>query len=711
MKSKKVSPCGRSKDPSSQTEKNDSIKRQPIEILAPAGGFDSVIAAAHSGADAVYIGAKSFSARASAHNFDDEELKECVRYCHRRGIKVHLALNTLIFDDEMRQALELVKTAARADIDALIIQDLGLVSLIKKTVPELPLHASTQLSVHTPYGAKALYEMGFERVVLSRELSLDEIREIREACPEVELEVFVHGALCMCVSGQCYFSAMLGGRSANRGMCAQTCRLPMRYKGNDHALSLKDNGSLNYLRELEEIGIESAKIEGRMKRPEYVAAAVSAAKEARDLGFVTERSGERLRSVFSRTGFTDGYLRGELGRDMFGYRQKSDVVSADSKLLKEIRAGYKDEYKSVEVSFDFVAHTGEKMRLKATDGIHTAEVESENIVEKAVNVPLTEERAAANLGKTGNTPFKIKNIRYDISSDASAPASAINALRREALEQLGAEREICHNYTINDIDISDALSGGEKISDKKIAVVQSLELVSGLGDTDTVFVDIYGLEDSDRLRSLIGSGLNIGVEAPRVTFGTEKEVFERLKALRTLGVTELRANNIASVYMGKLLGYRVHAGFGMNIANSYTLMWAKNYGIESAELSCELDIKRIERLYKSIPVGIMRYGNMPLMITRNTPAGAELSCKNDGYLQDRKDEKFIIRRREGYCEIYNCVPVLMPQKDYKLGGEVFTIFNFTVENSVEKMKKTMRKLRENLDFERMTHGLYIRGVK
>ena len=210
-----------------------------IEILAPAGGFDSVIAAVHSGADAVYIGAKQFSARASAHNFDAEELRECVRYCHVRGVKVHLALNTLIFDDEMPAALELVKTAACAEIDALIVQDLGLVSLIKKSVPDLPLHASTQLSVHTPYGAKALYEMGFERVVLSRELSLSEIREIHEFVPEVELEVFVHGALCMCLSGQCWFSAMLGGRSANRGMCAQPCRLPMNYRGNDRALSLR----------------------------------------------------------------------------------------------------------------------------------------------------------------------------------------------------------------------------------------------------------------------------------------------------------------------------------------------------------------------------------------------------------------------------------------------------------------------------------------
>ena len=682
-----------------------------IEILAPAGGFDSVIAAAHSGADAVYIGAKSFSARASAHNFDNEELAECVRYCHRRGMKVHLALNTLIFDDEMQSAVELVKTAARADIDALIIQDLGLASLVKEIVPELPLHASTQLTVHTPYGAKALYEMGFERVVLSRELSLDEIKRIRDFCPEVELEVFVHGALCMCVSGQCYFSAMLGGRSANRGMCAQPCRLPMRFKGSDHALSLKDNGSLNYLRELESIGVESAKIEGRMKRPEYVGAAVSAAREARDLGFVTEATGERLRSVFSRTGFTDGYLSGELGRDMFGFRQKSDVVSADSQLLKEIRAQYKDEYKSVPVSMDFSARTGEKMRLTVSDGERTAEVFSDSPVEKAVKLPLTEERASANLSKTGSTPFIIEKIRFDISPDASAPASAINAMRRSALEQLGEKREICHNYKINSVDITSALNTGERFSNEKIAVVQSLELVSGMKDMDVVFVDVYGLDNTERLRELISAGYRIGVEAPRVTFSNEDEVFERLKKLRELGITEMLAHNIAAVYMGKELGFSVRAGFGMNIANSYTLIWARNYGISSAELSLELDIKRIERLYKSIPVGIVRYGHLPLMITRSVPAGAQLSCKNDGYLQDRKDESFVVRRREGYCEIYNCVPVLMPQKDYGLNGEVFSVFHFNVENSVEKMKKTMRKLRENLDFERMTHGLYIRGVK
>ena len=683
--------------------------KKKIEILAPAGGFDSVIAAVHSGADAVYIGAKAFSARASAHNFDDEELRECVRFCHIRGVKVHLALNTLIFDDEMTDALALVKTAAAADIDALIIQDLGLVSLIKQTVPDLPLHASTQLSVHTPYGAKALYEMGFERVVLSRELSLEEIKEIRESCPEVELEVFVHGALCMCVSGQCYFSAMLGGRSANRGMCAQPCRLPMQYEENDHALSLKDNGSLHYLRELQEMGIASAKIEGRMKRPEYVAAATLAAREARDLGFITEASQDRLRSVFSRTGFTDGYLRGEIGEEMFGFRQKSDVVSANNQLLKEIRALYKDEYQSVPVSFDCRIKTGEKMRLTASDGVHTVEVESDDVAEKALHVPLSEERVIKSLQKTGNTPYYIEDITMDISDDAAASAASINALRRKALEALDLSREICHNYKIDPINPAAILDGKEEIQQMKRAVVRSLEIPDAMKEMDMIFADVFGLADTERLKGLLDSGFAIGAEVPRATFGNEKEVIERLKALKEVGVSDLLAHNIAAVYMGKRLGFTVHAGLGMNIANSYTLRWAKEYGIATAVLSVELDIRHIEKIRKCIPVGIIRYGYLPLMITRNAPAGK--SCKKEAYLQDRKNEKFPVVERDGYCEIYNCVPIFMPERDYPIGGEVFSDFLFSVENSVENMEKTLRKLRENRDFERKTHGLYLRGVK
>ena len=287
-----------------------------IEILAPAGSFDSVIAAVRSGADAVYLGEKAFSARSSAKNFDDEELKKATAYCHIHGVKVYVTINTIVFDDELEKLKKAIISAAEADVDALIIQNMGVARLAHRLVPDLALHASTQMSIHTASGVKALYEMGFKRVVLAREMSKKEI----EKCCEipVELEVFVHGALCMCVSGQCYLSAMIGARSGNRGSCAQPCRLPFsvnNQKGG-HALSLKDNSIVNYLDELQNMGVASAKIEGRMKRPEYVSAAVRACVEQRDFGFISDKTQKMLRGVFSRTGFTDAYYIGKTGSHM-----------------------------------------------------------------------------------------------------------------------------------------------------------------------------------------------------------------------------------------------------------------------------------------------------------------------------------------------------------------------------------------------------------
>ena len=675
-----------------------------IEILAPAGGFDSVIAAVRSGADAVYLGAKEFSARASAHNFDDDELRECVRYCHQRGVKAHLALNTVIFDDELPRALELAKKAAKADIDAIIIQDWGLAGLIKRAIPELPLHASTQMSVHTPYGAKALYERGFERVVLARELSLDEIKMIRESCPEVELEVFVHGALCMCVSGQCYFSAMLGGRSANRGMCAQPCRLPTRFGEDEYALSLKDNGSLNHLRELQSIGVASAKIEGRMKRPEYVAAATAAAVEARDHGKMSIESEERLRSVFSRSGFTDGYLRARLGEDMFGHRRRDDVVSADSKLLKDIRNEYKDERQNIGLSLNLRVRAGERPELTVTDGKNTVVVEGEP-AEIAVKAPLTAERAAASLKKTGGTQYHITDADIQTDGKAALSAAALNALRREALGSLDEKRAVWHEYIINETETEASLAESAKSAENRVCVTAA-DYPPELGELGQVYVALEAVSDED-----ISSGRIKRIIAPRVCFGTEAEVYDKLKKLRENGATDLIAHNIAFVYIGRELGYNVHAGFGLNIANSISLEVMSEMGVADAELSPEIDLRRIEKLKKIIPVGIVRYGYMPLMITRNAPAGSNRSCKYDEFLQDRKGESFRVIRRTGYCEIMNSVPVLMPQKDYKLSDEVFSVFHFSVENSVENMKKILEKLRENRTFERITHGLYIRGVK
>lgn len=679
-----------------------------IEILAPAGGFDSVIAAVRSGADAVYVGAKRFSARASAHNFDDDELRECVRYCHQRDVKVYLALNIVLFDDELAEALELVMSAAAADIDAVIVQDMGLVSLIRRAVPDLPLHASTQMSVHTPRGAMALYEQGFRRVVVSRELSLGEIREIREFCPGIELEVFVHGALCMCVSGQCYFSAMLGGRSANRGMCAQPCRLPMKLGESDRALSMKDNSGLGYLRDLESIGVASAKIEGRMKRPEYVAAATAAAREAADSGAVSGSGEQRLRSVFSRSGFTDGYLSGRLGEDMFGYRRKEDVLSADNDLLREIRGEYKDEKQTAEVRFSLTVRIGEKPRLTATDGVRTAEAVGEADAQRAVNLPLSAERAAQSLRKTGGTQYKVVDIAADIEDGAALSAAALNALRREALAELDEARAVWHDYEINDIDTDSFLNEAEAddTAPENRVCVSSAEYPAELRAMGRVYVAFEAIGE------LPGSwDSEVGIEAPRVCFGAEDELFDRLKALYDRGARRLIAHNIATLWIGGELGYEVHAGFGLNLTNSAALRWARGCGAVDAELSPEIDLRRIERLRDIMPVGVIRYGYLPLMISRNAPAGRNGSCKNTEFLQDRKNESFCVMRRSGYSEILNSVPIFLPEKEYKIGGRVFDIYRFYVENSVEKMEKVLEKLRENRGFERFTHGLYLRGVK
>lgn len=281
-----------------------------IEILSPAGGFESVIAAAENGADAVYLGQKRFSARSSAHNFTPEELKEAVVYCHARGIQVHQAINTMIFDDELEQAAESIRIAAECGVDALIVQDLGVMRLAKELCPDMPLHASTQLSIHSVQGALLMQEMGFSRVVLARELSLSEIESIVKTV-NIESEVFVHGALCMSLSGQCYLSAMIGSHSANRGGCAGTCRMPFTATGKaDHCLSLKDVCLTDYIAKLEKIGVTSLKIEGRMKRPEYTAAATAAFVNAKK-GMPFDR--EQLQSVFSRSGFTDGYITGKTG--------------------------------------------------------------------------------------------------------------------------------------------------------------------------------------------------------------------------------------------------------------------------------------------------------------------------------------------------------------------------------------------------------------
>ena len=689
-----------------------------IEILAPCGSFDSVIAAVRSGADAVYLGAKSFSARAGAENFSFEELKEAVDYCHLRGVRVHQTVNTVVFDDELEDAKEVILSAARAKVDALIVQNLGVAYLAKKLAPSLALHASTQLSIHSPSGVKLMKELGFSRVVLARELSRAEIQEIRESCPDIELEVFVHGALCMSVSGQCYFSAVIGSRSGNRGRCAQTCRLPFSI-GNKkgYALSLKDNSVIDELRDMQELGVTSAKIEGRLKRPEYVSAAVRACVQSRDNGFVDDETRNQLESVFSRTGFTDGYYKSRRGYEMFGYRRKDDVTVATEKLFSKIRNSYKSEAQRVHITAEFSAFEGISPSLSLScNNINgekvTSEFTSDAVCERALNRPLNEETVTKQLLKTGSTPFIIDKLKINLGENLSLPVSVLNELRRNALEKLSvAILESIPEYEINDFDI-------EKITPHKAAKklrygrFTSGKIGGGFKSLDLCFVpfDI----SSDEIKALTEKGFRLGAEIPRALFSREDKVRKELERLRELGINDALCNNFAAVGLAKEYGMKIHGGFGLNLTNTLDLKCAEELGFEDTELSLEITAKRAERLGADIPRGIITYGYLPVMLTRNCPnKSADISCRDCGgkeKMTDRLGKTFIFYCDGNATEILNTLPLDFTSEFEKTEGLDFEVFRFSVENYVEKVETIPDFISGLQKPAEKTHGLYLRGV-
>lgn len=401
-----------------------------IEILAPCGGEDCLPAALNTGADAVYLGVTAFSARKNAKNFSFEQLDEALFQCRLSGVKVYVAMNTLIFDDEMSEAVKTAQILYEKGIDALIVQDTGFVRRLKKEVPGLRLHASTQMTVTSASGAEFARKQGFERVVLAREMSLREIERVVRSV-DIETEVFVHGALCVCVSGQCHMSAMYGGRSGNRGLCAQPCRLDFTCDGRHNVLSLKDLSVIEHLRELDAVGVTSAKIEGRMKRPEYVAVAVNACREALD--GKTPRL-ERLRSVFSRSGFTRSYYDGSI-KDMQGIRTKDDV-EATSSILKEIRQLYDKPYKRHKVDISIVIHAEKSVAATVKCGNIAFEYDGGVIPESARSKALTAAEVCDRMSKMGGTVFKAGDITCLIDDGLMIPASEINRFRREIIEKI-----------------------------------------------------------------------------------------------------------------------------------------------------------------------------------------------------------------------------------------------------------------------------------
>ena len=663
-----------------------------FEILAPAGSMESLVAGVRSGANAIYLGGKSFNARRNAGNFDNEEMKKAVEYCHQRGVKVYLTLNIIVSDEEMREAYNAVKDALSNGIDAFIVQDIGVAKMIREHFPTARLHGSTQMSIMSPSGAKAAEQMGFKRIVLPREMSLDEIKEIRENT-SLELELFVHGALCMSVSGQCYLSSMIGSRSGNRGLCAQPCRLPFTAGGNaTHALSLKDLSLVGELDKL--VGITSLKIEGRMKRPEYVSAAVSAVKKAID-GKYTPSDEFMLRSVFSRSGFTDGYLNAKLGKNMFGTRQKEDVVSASSSVLKEIAKNYEKEVPLLPVNIDFVCKNGENAVLKMTSGDKSVKVVGD-VPEKAINKPMTAESLTERLGKLGGTQFYANEVNITVDDGLILPASKINEMRREAVEKLNKTDKISFKYKAFNVVRAKAKNSTPYAT----ASFKSAAQIPDKHPFKTVFIPIdSSVEDFVDNRA--------GVVLPRGLFGIENELKSKLEKLKKAGVNKALCGNIGSYQLCKDMGFEVWGDFGLNVFNSVSANL-----VDRPILSFELTQSQINNI-NAPDTGMLVYGYAPLMLTRNCPIKNDIGCfecNGHGHLTDRKGMKFPVICSDFPCvEMLNCVPTYMLDRLDEIHTD-FIHFAFTVES--EKQVENIISLYESgakPDF-KYTRGLYQRGA-
>ena len=675
-----------------------------MEILAPAGTKDALIAAVRAGADAVYFGAGNFNARRRAANFSLDELSGVVSYCHAAGVKCYLTLNTLVRDSEITDALATAKSAANAGIDGIIIQDLGLASLIRKASPQLPLHASTQCSVHTKSGVEYFHRLGFKRVVLARELSKAEIEDIAQYANEIgiELELFVQGAVCMSVSGQCLFSAVLGGRSGNRGMCAGPCRLPFSVKGgNGYDLSLKDMNLYRYFNDFKKIGIASLKIEGRLKTPEYSAAAVDAALSARNNSPELESKTATLSKVFSRSGFSDGYYKASKNADMFGTRSDEDVGLTKS-VKNSIHELYRKERQSVEISIKAQIRHDEKIKLFADDGKNFVSIISDECAETAFNIPTDAEFIKSKLTKCGGTVFKVKQCDIEIDDGLCVKASIINALKTELLQKLYEKRAECRPYEFVYPDIS--LTPKSKHEKKIYAIVNDILQLTNKEDADLWFIPLYS--DIDTVKYAINKGFNIAVRTPAYFFGDEKRVADALFKMASLGIKYAMADNIGAVSLIKKFGMKIVAGTGLNVLNSYCADFIK---ADEVILSAETDETAISKISTAKPIGIFAYGRLPLMLLRTCPAKSHGSC-GECSIKDRKTT-FPLMCTDGATRLYNDRPLYIGDKPSILGKVDITAFYFTDETP-EEIENIFKAYKTNSspsgDF---TRGMLFRPVE
>lgn len=666
------------------------------EILSPAGSLDSLLAAVKNGADAVYLGMRDFSARAGADNFDEETLPEALSLCHSAGVKVYVTLNTLLKDKELATLGSLITFLAQSGVDGVIVQDLATARLVREIAPSLPLHASTQMCVYSLDGVRALEKLGFTRVVLARELSLTEITHITQNT-DLEIEVFVHGALCMCYSGHCYFSAVVGRNSGNRGRCAQPCRLPYE---NGYPLSLKDLSLIAHIEELKSAGVTSFKIEGRLKSAAYVGAVTAAYADALQGKAPSDETLSHLESLFSRDGFTDGYLTGNLGAHMFGTKQKTAYADYKAALGAQ---NQRKPFKRFPLNVTLDAHVSQNATWQFGDGVNTVTFAGD-IVQAAQNKALTPDALAEKLDKLTDTHYTLGTCKLKGDAGAFLPVSAINEARRQGCALLDEKRGAKRQFATARCDM--ALPPPLSRTGKTQVLYHAPAAFDATLDHST-FAAVWLPSQFTHLYK----GENLGAHIDH--FLPENALKPLIERLQRDGVKRVLVGNIGHIAPFQNAGFEVWGDYGLNITNSLSLSEYQRMGLHNACLSFELTLSQIQNIHASLPTTLIAYGRLPLMQFKNCVIKAGGCLQHDGFreLTDRKGHTFLLSCKE-HCGniLFNSLPLYLdkellctlPCQDRRL--------DFTNESPahVRQILSAFQKgERPKGDF---TKGLYARGV-
>ena len=705
------------------------MRNKDFELLAPAGSLEILKGVIESGADAVYVGGSMFGARAYANNFTEEELLEAIDFAHLRGVKVYLTVNTLIKNSEFSKLYDYLLPYYKRGLDAVIVQDLGVVKAIHEYFPSMEIHTSTQMTVTGADGVRFLSQFGVTRVVMAREVSLAEMKRIHEETG-MELEAFVHGALCYSYSGQCLFSSILGGRSGNRGRCAQPCRLPYTVEGkkDEYILSLKDMCGIKALDKLHDAGVYSLKIEGRMKQLEYACGVVKYYRSYIDsMKPVTDADYDRIKALGNRCGFTDRYYFDHNGSDMVTYVKPNFVSNAEEP---------SPEKRKLSIEGELVLREGEpgSLTVKRGDVTYKASIEP---VSAALKAPLDKKAAIDRINKTGDTDFEFSHIKAQIGENVFVPNGALNKLRRDAIS--GLCDKLLKKYYRNDARYADMsrltalpehVVKSDAAHDEAINDYTTICSCMTRAQLDTLIsyecFDVFYLDFdmydrktliqqfADDVKSLTKQNKKVYLMLPTIFRADSSDYFVSIaKELDKVSFEGFVVKNYEELYLTENLftGKKVILDHNMYTFNDVSKSAFFEHGVSGDTVPLELNSREIMHR-NNIGSQMIVYGYYPLMTTANCVHKNTKGCDKKQkliYLKDRYNKSFAVCNncKECYNTIYNSLPTMLTKNISKLkeAGIRSFRYSFTIETPKQIKAVMDDKVAE------YTNGHYKRGVE